>query len=82
MKINWKVRFKNSVWLTSFISFLVATVYQFLNFFEVIPAIPQEAVLEVAAAVLQLLGLLGVIIDPTTQGMSDSDRAMKYDEPG
>lgn len=81
MKINWKVRFKNKVWLTSFISFLVATVYQFLSYFDIVPAVTQEAVLQVVAALLQLLGLLGVIVDPTTQGISDSDRAMQYKEP-
>ena len=30
---------------------------------------------------LTLLGLLGVIIDPTTAGLGDSERAMTYEEP-
>ena len=30
------------------------------------------------STLLNLLGLLGVIVDPTTAGVSDSDRAMTY----
>ena len=33
-------------------------------------------------ALLTVLAMLGVVIDPTTQGVADSDRAMLYDEPG
>jgi phi LC3 family holin len=35
----------------------------------------------IAAAALSLLQLLGIIVDPTTKGIADSDRAMNYDEP-
>jgi len=38
--------------------------------------------MQVISAVLQLLGLLGVITDPTTPGVNDSARAMTYIEPG
>ena len=31
------------------------------------------------SALLTLLTALGVVIDPTTQGISDSDRAMTYE---
>lgn len=79
--INWKVRFKNKVWLAAFITFLVSTVYQFLAMFEIAPAITQDAVMQIVAAVLQLLSLLGVVVDPTTKGLRDSERAMGYNEP-
>lgn len=79
--INWKVRFKNKVWLAAFITFLVSTVYQFLAMFEIAPAITQDAVMQIVAAVLQLLSLLGVVVDPTTKGVKDSERAMGYNEP-
>lgn len=81
MKINWTVRFKNKVWLTSFISFVVATLYQLLAMFDVAPIVTQGEVMQIVAAVLQLLSLLGVIVDPTTKGMGDSERALKYTEP-
>lgn len=79
--INWKVRFKNKVWLAAFITFLVSTVYQFLAMFEIAPAITQDAVMQIVAAVLQLLSLLGVVVDPTTKGLRDSERALGYNEP-
>lgn len=82
MKINWKVRFQNKVWLTSFVAFIVSTIYTFLGMFEVAPAVTQDSVMQVISAVLQLLGLLGVIVDPTTPNMADSDRAMHYSAPG
>ena len=31
--------------------------------------------------VLTFLGLIGVIVDPTTAGIGDSNRAMSYTEP-
>lgn len=81
MQINWKVRFKNKVWLTAFITFVVSTVYQAMATFEVAPALTQDAVMQVAASVLQLLSLLGVVVDPTTKGLGDSERALGYKEP-
>ena len=81
MKINWTVRLKNKVWLATMISFLISTVYQWLGYFDIAPVVTQDAVLQLASAVLQVLSLLGLIVDPTTAGMADSERAMKYEEP-
>lgn len=81
MKINLKVRLKNGPWLGSFIGFIVATVYQLLAMFDIAPVITQSEVMQVVAVVLQLLGLLGVITDPTTKGIGDSARALEYKEP-
>lgn len=79
--INWKVRFKNKVWLTGFITFLVSTAYQFFVMFDFFPVVTQDAIMQVVAAVLQLLSLLGIIVDPTTKGLYDSERALGYTEP-
>ena len=81
MKINWKVRFKQKVFLTSFISLIVGFVYSMLALFDVFPAVTKNSVLEVVNQVLTILGLLGIIVDPTTAGISDSERAMSYEEP-
>ncbi|MBP5725977.1 MAG: phage holin, partial [Clostridia bacterium] len=32
-------------------------------------------------AVFALLVILGIVVDPTTEGIQDSDRAMSYPEP-
>lgn len=82
MKINWTVRLKNKVWLSSFLAFVVSTIYTLLGMLDIAPAVTQDSVLQVISAVLQLLGLLGVITDPTTPGVSDSARALEYTEPG
>lgn len=79
--MNWKVRFKNPVWLTGFISFIIATVYQVLSLFDFIPSVPEETWTQFAAMAIQILTLLGVLVDPTTKGLSDSQRAMTYDKP-
>lgn len=79
--INWKVRFKNKVWLGSFFSLVVGFVYSMLALFDVFPAVTQNVVMQLINQVLTFLGLIGVIVDPTTAGIGDSQRAMSYDEP-
>ena len=81
MKLNWKVRFKNKVWLGSFLSLIVGFVYSLLALFDVFPQVTQSLVLQLLNQVLTFLGLIGVIVDPTTAGLEDSDRAMGYEEP-
>ena len=81
MKINWKVRFKNKVWLGSFCSLIIGFTYSLLALFDVFPAVTQSLVVQLLNQVLTFLGLIGVIVDPTTAGIGDSDRAMGYEEP-
>ena len=80
-KINWKVRFKNKVWLGSFLSLIVGFAYSMLALFDVFPAVTQNLVVQMMNQVLTFLGLIGVIVDPATAGLADSDRAMGYEEP-
>ena len=81
MKINWKVRFKNKIWLGSFLSLIVSFAYSMLGLFEVFPAVTRNNVLEIINQILTFLGLIGVLVDPTTAGLGDSERAMGYEEP-
>lgn len=81
MKLNWRVRFKNKVWLGSFLSLIVGFVYSMLALFDVFPEVTESLVLQLLNQVLTFLGLIGVIVDPTTAGLEDSDRAMSYAEP-
>lgn len=81
MKINWKLRLRNKTTLAAIVSLVINIVYQVLNAVGVIPVIRQQMVLEIAANVLTVLGLLGVIVDPTTSGINDSNRAMLYEQP-
>ena len=81
MKINWKVRFKNKAWLMMFLSLIIGFVFNILKLFEVVPIVTENQVLNIVNQVLTFLGLFGVIVDPTTAGIEDSNRAMCYDEP-
>lgn len=81
MKINWKLRFQNKTTLTAIIFAVIAIVYKILNLCGVIPQIEQGAIQEIADMIIFLLCLLGIVVDPTTAGTSDSERAMNYDKP-
>lgn len=81
MKINWKVRFKNPTWLTMFFSLIVGFVFNVLKMFDIVPSITSNDIMEVVSQVLTFLGLIGVLVDPTTTGIGDSNRAMNYEEP-
>ncbi len=81
MNINWKVRFKNKVWLGSFLSLIIGFTYSLLALFDVFPEVTQSLVLQLMNQILTFLGLIGVIVDPTTAGLGDSERAMSYAEP-
>ncbi len=79
--INWKVRFRNKTWLTMFISLIVGFVFNILRAFDVSPVVTESLVMNIAGQILTLLGLIGVIVDPTTAGVGDSERALGYEEP-
>ena len=81
MRINWRVRFKNKTWLVSFLTVILAFVYQVLGMFDIVPAVTQDMAAQLAMAVINVLVAVGVVIDPTTAGAGDSDRAMTYDKP-
>ena len=81
MKLNWRVRFKNKTWLTMFLSLIVGFVFNMLKLFDIVPAFSENLVMNIVGQVLTFLGLIGVIVDPTTAGIQDSERAMTYQEP-
>ena len=81
MKINWGVRFRNPAWLTAFLALVVSTAYQVMTMFDILPAITEETVVKIVAGVVQLLTMMGVLIDPTTKGIGDRERALDYIDP-
>ena len=81
MKVNWKVRFRNKTWLTMFISLVVGFIFNMLKLFDIVPSFSENLVMNIVGQVLTFLGLIGVIVDPTTAGLGDSERAMGYEEP-
>ena len=81
MKINWKVRFKNKTWLITFLITILAFVYQILGMFDIVPPITQDMATQLITIIINMLVAIGVVIDPTTAGTSDSEQAMTYEEP-
>lgn len=80
-KINWKVRFKNKVWLTSFISLIIGFAFNILRLFDIFPRVTENQIMNIVGQILTFLGMFGVITDPTTEGLYDSQRALQYVEP-
>ena len=79
--MNWKVRFRNKTWLGLFLSLIIGFVFNMLKLFEIVPAVTENTILTIVAQILEFLGLIGVLVDPTTAGIGDSNRAMTYVEP-
>jgi phi LC3 family holin len=83
MKINWRVRLKNkNFWLTFIPALLllvqvVASVFGFsLDLGDI-----GNKLLAVVNAAFAVMSVLGIVTDPTTKGVSDSEQAMTYEKP-
>lgn len=72
--INLKLRLKNKVTLAA----LISAVFVMLGQFGLeIPHNIQEGV----NTLLMILVILGIVTDPTTKGVADSERALNYHQP-
>lgn len=79
MKINWKVRFKNKTFVVTFITLIVTFVYQILGMIEIVPSISEDNVMNLITMGVNILATLGILVDPTTPGVNDSERALTYE---
>lgn len=78
MKINLKARFKNPTFVITICTLIITFVYQVLALFGVVPAVSEDTVTQLLTMIVNLLAAIGVLVDPTTAGISDSERAMTY----
>ena len=83
MKINWVVRVKNK-------NFWIALIPALLLLVQVVAAVfgysldlgdLGNKLLAVVNAAFAVLSILGIVTDPTTKGVSDSEQAMTYTKP-
>lgn len=83
MKINWKVRLKNK-------NFWIALVPAVLLLVQVVAAVfgyqldlgdIGNKLLAVVNAAFAALSIMGIVTDPTTKGISDSEQALTYEKP-
>ena len=83
MNINWTVRIKNK-------AFWVALIPAVLLLIQVVAAVfgftldlgdLGNKLLDVVNALFSVLVILGIVTDPTTDGVGDSTQALTYTEP-
>ena len=72
--INWKLRFKNKATLIAIASTVILLAQQ-------LGLKLPDNIEDVVNTVLTLLVMLGVVNDPTTAGLKDSETALTYDKP-
>lgn len=81
--INWMVRIKNK-------AFWVALVPAVLLLIQVVAAVfgytldlgdLGNKLLDVVNALFGVLAIVGIVTDPTTAGLTDSEQALTYTEP-
>ena len=82
-EINWKVRIKNKVFWLALIPAVLLLVQTGCSVFgvELDFGTLQDKLLAVVNALFAVLVILGIVADPTTEGLGDSKRAMTYEEP-
>lgn len=83
MNVNWKVRFKNKQFWAALIPALALLVQAVASLFGWTLDLTNLTgkILAVVDAVFAVLVILGIVVDHTTAGIGDSERAMGYDEP-
>lgn len=89
-KINWGVRFKNKVWVAGFISqtlLLLQAIVLGLESFHVIDINVEHVdswvawLMGIFNVILAYLTYLGIIVDPSVEGVGDSKVVLQRKEP-
>ena len=83
MGINWKVRLKNKTFWLAIIPAVLLLVQQIVGLFGVVIDFTplQNQLVAIIGTVFSILAILGIIVDPTTKGISDSKQVLTYTEP-
>lgn len=81
--INWAVRMKNKAFWVAFIPAVLLLAKQICSLFgyELEVAGLSEQLIDIVSTVFALLALVGIVNDPTTKNLSDSEQALTYTEP-
>lgn len=81
--INWKVRVKNKIFWMSVIPAVLLLIQAVAATFGYTLDLGElgNNLLAVVNAAFGVLALMGIVTDPTTEGVSDSRQALTYNEP-
>lgn len=82
-KINWAVRVKNKTFWVSLIPALLLLIQVIASVFGYTLDLGElgNKLLSVVEALFTVLAILGIVVDPTTNGVGDSKQALTYAEP-
>ena len=83
MKINWIVRIKNKAFWVAIIPAVLLLIQAIANVFGYTLDLGDlgNKLIDVVNAAFFVLVILGVVADPTTDGITDSEQALTYTEP-
>ena len=83
MKLNLKVRAKNKVFWVTLIPAVLLLVQLVLALFGITFNLEQlqGQIIAIVDVVFVILSTLGIVVDPTTKGLADTDRAMTFEKP-
>lgn len=88
MNINWKIRFKNPVFIAQLFMAIILPVLAYtgltvqdMTSWSLLGRVLLDAVLNPYVLGLVIVNVWQTVNDPTTTGISDSERAMQYTEP-
>lgn len=83
MSINWKVRVRNKAFWLALIPALLLLIQQVCGVFGVALDFGelQAQLVAIVGTVFTLLAILGIVVDPTTAGVGDSEQALSYEKP-
>lgn len=80
--MNWKLRLKNKATLAALTAAGITFVYQVCAALGIAPKVQENDLMQLASLILNILVAMGILVDPTTPGVKDSERAKTYVEPG
>lgn len=81
MNINWILRLQNKTTLTTLCIAIVTAVYGVFAAVGFTPSVTEEQITNLVLTFIGVATALGIVVDPTSKGISDSDRAMGYIKP-
>lgn len=81
--INWKVRISNpTFWLTSLplLLLIIQQICEIIGYHLEITSLSQQ-LQNLINLIFQLFAAIGIVVDMTTKGIGDSERALSYVRP-
>lgn len=81
MKMNWILRLQNKTTLTTLCIAIITAIYGIFAAVGFVPSITQEQATNLILTFIGIATSIGIVVDPSTKGFSDSNRVMGYNKP-